>query len=138
LFNPRSELVGINTAILEPSDGNIGIGFAIPINMLRHDTAELIEYGGEVRRGALEEIAQDLTRELAHPPAMERKQDAMIVRAEPDSPAVHAGLEPGDVVSQSVATLSRMNRYAQRRRSADGGKPRMRILRRLASIRWTH
>ncbi len=93
---------------------------------------------GAARRVALEEVAQDFTRELAYPPAMERKQGAMIARAEPDSPAVHAGLEPGDVVSQSVATPSRMNRYAQRRRSADGGKPRMRILRRLASIRWTH
>lgn len=69
MFNPRSELVGINTAILGPSDGNIGIGFAIPINMLRHNAAELFEYGGEVPRGVLEEVAQDLTRELAHPSA---------------------------------------------------------------------
>ncbi len=63
-MNLRGELVGINTAILAPGGGNIGIGFAIPINMAQLLTRQIIEYG-EVRRGRLGVIAQNLSPELA-------------------------------------------------------------------------
>jgi Do/DeqQ family serine protease len=97
LVNLRGELVGINTAILGPSGGNIGIGFAIPINMVREIAAQLIEHG-EVRRGVLGIIAQDLTPALADAFAIERGRGVVIARVEPDSPAAHAGLAPGDVI----------------------------------------
>jgi hypothetical protein len=64
LVNLRGELVGINTAILSRTGGNVGIGFAIPINMARQVMAQLVEHG-EVKRGQLGASAQDLTPELA-------------------------------------------------------------------------
>ena len=64
LVNLRGELIGINTAIYGPSGGNVGIGFAIPVNMAKLITQQLIEHG-EVKRGRLGFTAQDLTPDLA-------------------------------------------------------------------------
>ena len=60
LVNLRGELVGINTAIIAPGGGNVGIGLAIPMNMARHSMEQIVEHG-EVRRGQLGVIIQDLT-----------------------------------------------------------------------------
>ncbi len=97
LVNLRGELIGINTAILSKSGGNIGIGFAIPINMTREVMAQLIEHG-EVRRGQLGAGAQDLTPELAAAFGMQRAQGAVVTQVASGSPAHKAGLRAGDIV----------------------------------------
>jgi len=100
LVNLRGDLVGINTAILGGSDGsqgNIGIGFAIPINMAKDIMQQLIEYG-EVRRGRLGVQAQDLTPELAQAFNIDAKQGAIVTQIEQGSPAQRSGLRVGDVI----------------------------------------
>ncbi len=97
LVNLRGELIGINTAILARGGGNIGIGFAIPINMARAVQEHLVE-DGVVSRGQLGVAIQDLTPELAQAFALDRTGGAVIARVEPDSPAQRAGLRAGDVV----------------------------------------
>ena len=86
LVNLRGELVGINTAILAPAGGNVGIGFAIPINMVRSLTGQLVEHG-VVQRGRLGVYIQDLTPELAQAFEIERQTGAVIAQLVPDSPA---------------------------------------------------
>jgi len=98
LVSLRGELVGINTAILSGSGGNIGIGFAIPINMARTIMEQLIEHG-EVSRGRLGVDAQDLTSELAKAFNIKRHQGAVISRIVKGSPADRAGLKVGDIVT---------------------------------------
>jgi Do/DeqQ family serine protease len=97
LVNLRGELVGINTAILAPNGGNVGIGFAIPANMALSIMSTLVEHG-EVRRGLLGVTVQDLSHELAQAFGLEQTHGAVITGIQPDSPAAKAGLEPGDVV----------------------------------------
>lgn len=97
LVNLRGELVGINTAILSQTGGNIGIGFAIPINMARDIMAQLMEHG-EVRRGVLGVQAQDLTPELARAFDLDRRRGAVVTQVTPGSAADKAGLKAGDVV----------------------------------------
>ena len=100
LVNLRGELIGINTAILAGagSKGNVGIGFAIPINMVRQLTDQLIEFG-EVRRGMLGVIMQNLTPELAGAFGLDVHQGVVISQVIDDSAASRAGLQAGDVVS---------------------------------------
>jgi Do/DeqQ family serine protease len=97
LVDLKGDLVGINTAILAPGGGNIGIGFAVPINMARKAMDQLVRYG-EVKRGHIGIRIQDLTPDLAQ--AMNTKQvdGAVIAQVEPGSPADRAGLKTGDLV----------------------------------------
>jgi serine protease Do/serine protease DegQ len=97
LVTMNGELAGINTAIVGPSGGNIGIGFAIPSNMARAIMEHLAEFG-EVRRGQLGLIAQDLTRELAQAFGLQQRGGAVVTRITRGSAAEKAGLQPGDVV----------------------------------------
>src|SRR5579883_1269349 len=97
LVNLQGQVVGINTAILAPSGGNIGIGFAIPINMARRVMDEIIRYGA-VRRGRIGVEIQDLTPDLAQALGTRETQGAVIARVLPGSPAARAGLKPRDVV----------------------------------------
>ena len=100
LVNLRGELIGINTAILSSGGtGNLGIGFAIPINMVRELTNQLIEYG-EVRRGMLGVIMQNLTPELARAFGMDIHQGVVISQVVENSAASKAGLKAGDVVAE--------------------------------------
>lgn len=99
LVNLRGELIGMNTAILAPGGGNIGIGFAIPTNMVRQIMDQLLQHG-EVRRGMLGVATQDLTPELAQAFDIKSNQGAVIARVFPDTPAARAGLKDGDVVTQ--------------------------------------
>lgn len=99
LVNLRGELVGINTAILSKSGGNVGIGFAIPINMAREIMSQLIEHGA-VQRGTLGAQAQDLTPELASAFGIEASHSgAVVTQVSSDSPADKAGLQAGDVIT---------------------------------------
>jgi S1-C subfamily serine protease len=86
-----------NTAILAPSGGNVGIGFAVPINMARAVMDQIIEYG-EVRRGRIGIAVQDLTPEIAAAIRVSANGGAVIAQVEPGSPAERAGLKRGDVV----------------------------------------
>ncbi len=98
LVNLKGELIGINTAIIAAGgQGNVGIGFAIPINMVRQIVDQLIEFG-EVRRGMLGVIMQNLTPELANAFGLDLHQGVVISKVIEDSAAEEAGLEAGDVV----------------------------------------
>jgi Do/DeqQ family serine protease len=97
LVDLRGNLVGINTAILAPGGGNIGIGFAVPIDMARRVMDQLIRYG-EVKRGRIGIAIQDLTPDLAQAMNTKRTNGAVIAKVEPGSSAEHAGLKTGDLV----------------------------------------
>ncbi|MDD2723277.1 MAG: DegQ family serine endoprotease [Methylovulum sp.] len=97
LVNLRGEFVGMNTAILAPTGGNVGIGFAIPANMVMSIKESLVKHG-EVRRGLLGVTTQDLTPELVNAFSLKNKHGAVISRIESNSPAEKAGLEPGDII----------------------------------------
>jgi Do/DeqQ family serine protease len=97
LVDLHGNLVGINTAILAPGGGNIGIGFAVPINMARRVMDQLIRYG-EVKRGRIGVSIQDLTPDLAQAMNTTRINGAVIAKVEPGSAADHAGLKTGDLV----------------------------------------
>ena len=98
LVNLRGELIGINTAIYGSGGGNIGIGFAIPVNMARQIISQLVEHG-EVRRGRLGFVVQDLTPELADAFGVARKKGVVVARVEAKSPAHKAGIRVGDVIT---------------------------------------
>ncbi len=98
LIDQQGKLVGINTAILSRSGGNIGIGFAIPINMVRQISDQIIEHG-EVKRGRVGVLIQDLTPDLARAMKIDTDTGAVITRVVPGSPADKAGLREGDVIT---------------------------------------
>lgn len=97
LVNLRGELIGINTAIFSRSGGNIGIGFAIPSNIVQVIMDQLIRYG-EVRRGHIGLEVQELNVELSEAFGLDRTQGVVVVRVDPESAADQAGLRPGDVI----------------------------------------
>jgi Do/DeqQ family serine protease len=97
LVDLQGRVVGINTAILAPGGGNIGIGFAVPINMGRQVMDQLINYG-EIKRGRIGVAIQDLTPDLAQALGTRQTQGAVIARVEPGSPAERAGLRTNDLV----------------------------------------
>ncbi|MDD5037539.1 MAG: DegQ family serine endoprotease [Methylococcaceae bacterium] len=97
LVNLKGELIGINTAILAPSGGNVGIGFAIPSSMASNIKNSLVEHG-TVKRGLLGVNIQDLTPDLAQAFGLDQSQGAVITAVQPKTPAAKAGLEPGDIV----------------------------------------
>jgi serine protease Do/serine protease DegQ len=97
LVNLRGEFVGMNTAILAPNGGNVGIGFAIPSNMAIQLMESLVQHG-EVRRGLLGVSTQDLTPELIKAFNLKGQYGAVVSRIDSGSPAEKAGIEPGDII----------------------------------------
>ena len=97
LINLKGELIGINSAIIGPSGGNVGIGFAVPSNMAQAVVEQLAEYG-EVRRGRLGVLIQDLTPELAEALNLAISEGAVVTGVEAGSPAEEAGVATGDVM----------------------------------------
>jgi Do/DeqQ family serine protease len=98
LVNLRGELVGINTAIIAPGGGNVGIGFAIPSNMVHQVTQQLVQFG-KVQRGTLGITLQPLTTDLAAAFGLDNNKGAVVREIERGSPAQQAGLQPGDVIT---------------------------------------
>jgi serine protease Do len=94
LVNLKGQLVGINTAIISPGGGNVGIGFAVPINIARRVMEQLVQYG-EVRRGQIGISIRDLGADLA---SKEGYQGALIGEIASGSPAEKAGLQKGGMV----------------------------------------
>ena len=97
LVNFQGELIGINTAIIGPAGGSVGIGFAVPVSIVRSVMEQLREYG-EVRRGRLGVAIQDLTPDLAESMNLMGDEGALIAKIERGSPADSGGLRSGDVV----------------------------------------
>ncbi len=97
LVNLNGKLIGINTAIFSRTGGNIGIGFAIPINMALSIMEQILETG-EVQRGFLGVYAQDLNPELAEAFGLPKQSGAVINKVLENSPAEKAGLKTGDIV----------------------------------------
>ncbi|MCP4322865.1 MAG: Do family serine endopeptidase [Alteromonadales bacterium] len=97
LVNLEGQLIGINTAILGPNGGNIGIGFAIPSNMINSLIKQLIEHG-EVKRGILGVRGGEITPELAKSFSLDSQHGAFVYQVNIDSAAEEAGIKAGDVI----------------------------------------
>jgi len=98
LFNTRGEVVGVNSAIFSPSGGNIGIGFAIPINLTKNIVKQLKETG-KVTRGWLGVVVQTVTPELAESFGLKEGKGALVADVQKDSPADQAGIKKGDIIT---------------------------------------
>lgn len=98
LVNLAGELVGINTAIIAPSGGNVGIGFAIPANMAKASMLQIVDHG-EVRRGQIGVGIQDITPDLRDAFALKNGQSgALVTSVSKNSPAEKAGIKAGDII----------------------------------------
>jgi len=97
LVDMRGKVVGINSSIYTPSGGNVGIGFAIPINMAKKIVAQLKEKG-KVQRAWLGVLIQGINPELAESFGLEKPEGALVTQVIPDSPAEKAGLKEEDII----------------------------------------
>ncbi len=103
LFDQHGEVIGVNTAILSPSGGSVGIGFAIPSDMVKRVVDQLVA-GGKVVRGYLGVAAQQISPQMAQamglPTDNPAADGALVAAISPGSPAFRAGLQPGDVITK--------------------------------------
>jgi serine protease Do/serine protease DegQ len=97
LVNTKGELIGINTAIIAPGGGNIGIGFAVPANVVKAIVGQIEKYG-EVRRGRLGVSVGTITPDVAASLGLPSTHGALVAAVEPGSPAERAGLKPNDAI----------------------------------------
>ncbi|WP_432452124.1 Do family serine endopeptidase [Agarivorans sp. QJM3NY_29] len=131
LVNLAGELVGINTAIIAPSGGNVGIGFAIPINMAKASMEQIIDHG-EVKRGQIGVGIQDINADLRKAFELENGQKGVLVTSVlEDSPAKKAGIKAGDVIIavDGKSTGSTGQLRSQIGSKAIGDKTKLTILR---------
>jgi Do/DeqQ family serine protease len=114
LVNLQGELIGINTAIVGPSGGNVGIGFAIPINLVNQVANQIIHFG-KIQRGQLGVQIQDLTPALSKAFGIQQQHGAVIAGIVPGSSAEKSGLERGDVViavnGQTVESATKLHNH---------------------------
>ena len=96
-FNLEGEVVGVNTAIFSPNGGNVGIAFAIPAQVVKNVTTQLIE-NGTVTRGFLGVGIQDVPRDIANSVGLDRPRGALVTEPTEGGPAEQAGLRRGDVI----------------------------------------
>jgi serine protease Do len=99
LFNVKGEVVGVNSQIFSQTGGYMGVSFAIPIDVASKVAQQLKEYG-EVRRGWLGVVVQEVTRDLAKSFGLERPEGALVAQVVPGGPGEQAGLRVGDVILQ--------------------------------------
>src|SRR6266566_1178170 len=113
LVNSRGELIGINTAILSRSGGNQGVGFAVPVDLVRHIMTQLKE-NGSVTRARLGVYFQELTPKLASALGVQAAKGAVVAEIVPDGPASKSGLRKDDVITalNGQAIDGRSLRYA--------------------------
>ena len=97
LFNMTGEVVGVNTAILSPTGGSVGISFSVPADLAKSVVAQLREFG-ETRRGTLGVNVQEVTANLAKSYGLKEPKGALVRRVVDDSPADAAGLKRGDLL----------------------------------------
>jgi serine protease Do len=97
LFNMDGEVIGVNTAIISPTGGSIGIGFAVPSNSAVQVIEQLKQYG-ETRRGWLGVHVQNVTEEIAASLGLQEPKGALVAKVSPGSPAGAGGIEPADVI----------------------------------------
>lgn len=97
LFNLKGEVIGVNTAIISPTGGSIGIGFAVPSNTATYIIDQLRDFG-ETRRGWLGVRIQSVSDEIAESLGLDRARGALVADVTADSPAEKGGLKPGDVI----------------------------------------
>ena len=97
LFNMEGEVIGVNTAIISPSGGSIGIGFAVPSNSAVQVIDQLKQFG-ETRRGWLGVQVQNVTEEIAAGLGLQEPKGALVAKVSPDGPAAGAGIQPSDVI----------------------------------------
>ncbi len=98
LVNTQGELIGINSQIVSPSGGNIGIGFAIPSNMAKN-VMEQLKSGGKVRRGRLGIGVQDVTSDLARSLGLDEVRGVLVNGVDAGDPADRAGVRLGDLIT---------------------------------------
>jgi serine protease Do len=98
LFTQDGKVIGMNTAILSPTGGSVGIGFAIPSDMIKTVVAQL-EKTGHVTRGYIGVEAQQVSETVAKAMHLGGASGALLAGVQQDAPASHAGLEPGDVIT---------------------------------------
>ncbi|HEX4243456.1 MAG TPA: DegQ family serine endoprotease [Steroidobacteraceae bacterium] len=98
LVNLRGELVGVNSAILSGSGGNIGIGFAIPVNLVKNVMDQLIKYG-QVKRGVLGVNLYPVTADIAKEFGVSESSGALVAGVQPGSAAEKAGVKTGDIIT---------------------------------------
>lgn len=131
LVNLRGELIGINTAIIAPGGGNVGIGFAIPTNMAKVSIDQILEHG-TVKRGQLGVYIQDLSPELAEAFDLGRQQKGVLLsKIIPNSSADEAGLKEGDIITsvngKQVQTAAQLRNSIGLQRIGD--KVKLKVLR---------
>ncbi len=97
LLNLRGEVIGMNTAIVSRTGGSLGIGFAIPVNMIKYVESQLRDTGS-VERGYLGVSIQNLSPDLAQSFGVEENRGVLVGDVQPDSPAAKAGLKRGDII----------------------------------------
>src|SRR4029079_18612274 len=97
-FDTEGNVIGVNTAIFSPSGGSVGIAFAIPSDTVKTVVNQLKEHGS-VTRGWIGVQIQPVTPEIADSLGLKKTQGALVAEPQPNSPAVKAGIEAGDVIT---------------------------------------